>query len=109
MISKMYVSCWYCSKSITRIIATKTYVLVVTLSTQHNLKLLKQLELGFKGTINWNKYQSKKTNQAQSRYSNFLISASFQEVNGLFILSFKDENGRETYKEYYLPTVEILW
>ena len=84
------------------------YVWVVTLSIQHNLKLLKQLELGFKETINWNKYQSKKTNQAQSRYSNFLISASFQVVKGLFILSFQDENGRETYNEYYLPTVEIL-
>ena len=34
---------------------TKLYVLVVTLSTQYNIKLRKQLESGFKGTINWNK------------------------------------------------------
>ena len=38
---------------------TKLYVPVITLSTQDNVKLLKQLESGFKRTINWNKYQSK--------------------------------------------------
>ena len=37
---------------------TKLYVLVVTLSTQDNIKLLQQLQSGFKRTINWNKYQS---------------------------------------------------
>ena len=35
---------------------TKLYVLVVTLSTQENIKLLKQLQSGFKRTINWNIY-----------------------------------------------------
>ena len=35
---------------------TKLYVPVVTLSTQENIKLLKQLESGFKRTFNWNKY-----------------------------------------------------
>ena len=35
---------------------TKFYVLVVTLSTQDNRKLLQQLKSGFKRTINWNKY-----------------------------------------------------
>ena len=38
----------------------KLYVPVVTLSTQDNAKLLEQLKPGFKRTINWNKYQSKK-------------------------------------------------
>ena len=42
---------------------SKLYVPVVTLSTQDNVKLLKQLESGFKRTINWNKYQSKITMQ----------------------------------------------
>ena len=36
---------------------TKLYVPVVTLLTEDNLKLLKQLKLGFKKAINWNKYQ----------------------------------------------------
>ena len=36
---------------------TKLYVLVVFLSTQDNVKLLDQLKSGFKGTIQWSKYQ----------------------------------------------------
>ena len=40
-----------------RITDTKPYVLVVTLSTEDNVKLLKQLESGSKRTINWNKCQ----------------------------------------------------
>ena len=30
-----------------------------------------------------------------------------QGVNRLFVLSFKDDDGRESHKQYYLPTVEI--
>ena len=56
---------------------TKCYVPVVTLSSQDNVKLLKQLESGFKRTINWNKYTFKKTNQAQNKYLDFLIDSSF--------------------------------
>ena len=62
---------------------------VVTLSTQENIKLLKQLESGFKKTINWNKYLPKTTNHARNIYLDFLIYPSFQGVNRLFILSFK--------------------
>ena len=58
------------------------YISVITLSTQDNVKLLKQLESGFKRTINWNKYHSQK-----------------------IFLSFKYENCQESYKQYYLPTV----
>ena len=47
---------------------TKLYVPVVTLSTQDNKKLLKQLESCFKRIINWNKDLPKTTNQAQNRY-----------------------------------------
>ena len=46
----------------------KLYVPVVILSTQCNGKLLKQIELGFKRIINWNKYQSKITDQTQNGY-----------------------------------------
>ena len=69
-----------------KITDTKLYVLVVTLSTQDNVKLLKQLESGFKRTINWNKYQSTKTNQAQNRYLDFLIDPSFHGVSKLFFI-----------------------
>ena len=46
-----------------KIIDTKLFVPVITLSTQDNAKLLKLFESGFEKTANWNKYQSKKTNQ----------------------------------------------
>ena len=68
---------------------TKLYVSVVTLLNQENIKLLKQLESGFKRTINWNKYLAKTTNQARNRYLDYLIYSSFQGVNRLFLLSFE--------------------
>ena len=40
----------------------KLYVPVVTLSTQNDKKLLKQLRIRFKRTIKWNKYKSEMTN-----------------------------------------------
>ena len=69
-----------------------SYVPVVNLSTQENIKLLKQLEPGFKRTINLHKYLGETTNQAQNRYSDYLIDPSFQGVNRLFVLSFENEN-----------------
>ena len=41
---------------------TNLCVPVVTLSTQDKLKLLEQLESGFKRTSNWNKSESEITN-----------------------------------------------
>ena len=86
---------------------TKLYVPVVFLSTLHIVKLLQQLERGFKKTINWNKYQSKLTQLTINRNLDFLIVKSFQGVNRLFVSSFEDKRVRETYKQYFLPTVEI--
>ena len=43
----------------------------------------------------------------RNRYLDFLIDPSFQGVNRRFVLSFKDDDGRESHKQYYLPTVEI--
>ena len=40
---------------------TKLFVIVVTLLTDDNGKLLQQLKSGFKRTINWNKYQQHRT------------------------------------------------
>ena len=44
----------------------KLYVSVVTLSTQENIKLLKQLKSGFKRTSNWNKYLAGTNNPARN-------------------------------------------
>ena len=89
---------------------TKLYVPVVTLSTQDNAKLLEQLKFGFKRTTNWNNYQTL-TDQIltdrQIEYLDFLIDPSFHGVNRLFVLSFKNEARRTSYKRYYLPTRDI--
>ena len=90
-----------------KITDTKLYVPVVTLSTQDNAKRFEQLKSGFKRTINWNKYQPKVSPERQNQYLDFLIDPSFQGVNRLFVLSFKDDNGQESDKQYYFPTVEI--
>ena len=86
---------------------TKLYVPVVTLSTQDNPKLPEQLKLGFKRTINWNKYQPKVSVQAPNPYLDFLIDPSFQGVNWLFVLLFENEDHRTVHTKYYLPLVEI--
>ena len=66
----------------------KLYVPVVTSLPQENLQLLDQLKSGFKRKINWNKYQSKISVQAQNQYLDYLVDPSFQGVNRLFVLSF---------------------
>ena len=72
----------------------KLYIPVVTLSTQDNTKLLEQFKSGFERTINWNKYQSKKSTEKQNQYLDYLTDARFQGVNRLFVLSFEDEAQR---------------
>ena len=68
----------------------KLCVPVITLSTQGNAKLLKQLKYGFKKTINWNRYQSKLSTEGENQYLDYLIDPSFHEVNRLFVLSFEN-------------------
>ena len=80
----------------------KLYVMVVTLSTQDNAKLLQQLRSSFQNTINWNKYESSVKTFAQNRYLNHLINSSFQGVNRLFVLSFENEDDRTSHSTYYL-------
>ena len=70
---------------------TKLYIPVVTLSTLDNAKLLEQLKPGFKRTINWNKYQSKRSTERQNKYLDHLIDPIFEGVNILLVLSFEDE------------------
>ena len=53
-----------------------------------------------------NKYQSKKSTQAQNRYLDFLISPSFQGFNRLFVLLFEHENDKTEHTGYYRPKVE---
>ena len=91
-----------------RITNTKFYIPVATLSTQENIKPLKQLESGFKRTLNWNKYHSQKSSEAQNKQLNVLIDPGFQGVYRIFVLSFQSDDGRKSWKQCYLPTVEII-
>ena len=77
-----------------KITDTNLYVPVVTLSAQNNTKKLQQLKSSFKRTINWSKYQ------LENRYLNHLVDPSFQGVNRLFVLSFKNQNGRRSHSNY---------
>ena len=56
---------------------TRLYVPVVTLSTDDNPKLLQQLNLGFKRTVNWNKLQIKAPIQIRNQYLDCLTDPSF--------------------------------
>ena len=80
---------------------TNLYVLVVTLSTQDNAKLLPQLKSGFKRTISWNKYLSKPELLTQNPNLNHLVEPSFQGVNRLFVLAFEDDAQRASNKNIF--------
>ena len=86
---------------------TRLYVPVVTLSAQDNAKLLPQLKSGFKRTIDWNKYLSKRELLAQNPNLNHLVEVSFQGINRLFVLAFENDTQRTSNKTYDLLNVEI--
>ena len=68
--SKKYVISSAVGKTEFAVTDTKLYVPALTLSTVDNVKLLKQLESGFKRTVKWNKYQPKLEKLPQKRYLN---------------------------------------
>ena len=107
---------------------TKLYVPVVTLSTEDNNNLTKQLNDGFKRTIYWNQYVSKPfTEQAANKtgITRFALDAAFQGVNRLFVLAFEDTRAdkaadapaprnlvanrviRDSYRKYFVPRLDI--
>ena len=50
---------------------------------------------------------SQMSNQNKNNNLNYLIDPTFSNVNGLFVLSFENEDDRTSYSKYYLPSVEI--
>ena len=73
---------------------TNLYVPAVTLSTQHNEKLLSQLKSSFKRTISWNKYLSKSESLRRNPNLDHLVESRFQRVNALFVLAFENDAQR---------------
>ena len=68
---------------------------------------LQKLKSCFKRTINWNKYQSNPKIYTHTIYLNHLVGPSFQGVNTLFVLTFRNEDDRTSSATYYLPKVKI--
>ena len=66
------------------------YLPVVALSTNDNVNLTKQINKGFKRSVYWNEYkQNIETKTADNNnVTKFLLDASFQGVNRLFVLAF---------------------
>ena len=62
---------------------------------------------GFKRKINWKKCLAETADQVKNRFLDFLIDPSFQGLNRLFVLSFKDDDSQENHEQYHLSTVEI--
>ena len=91
------------------------YVQIVTLSTNNTVNLTKQLNEGFKRSVYWNEFKSKiETKPANDQtLTRFLLDASFQGVNRLFVLTFNDDNNdtnkveRENHRKHFLPRVDI--
>ena len=98
-----------------KIISTKLYVTVVTLSTNDNVNLTNQLNEGFKRSVYWNEYKSKiEAKEADANnLKRFPLDASFQGVNRLVVIAFDNTNignnkvERDSHRKYFLPRVNI--
>ena len=86
----------------------KLCVPVVTLSINHNIKVLENIKQEFKILISWNKYRSLITTQAKNNNLDYLIDPSFRNINRLFVLPFKNGNNdptRDSFNKCYMPLV----
>ena len=68
----------------------KLYVPVVTLSAEDNVKLVKQLNKGFKRPVYWNKYKvtDNKVEENAEKHIRELLDSSYQGVKRLFVLDY---------------------
>ena len=85
----------------------KLYVPAVTLSKDDEIKLLTNLKSGFKREIIWNKYRSQMTTEAVNNNLNILIDPMFTNVNRLFVLTYQNDDDRQSYSQFYLPRVMV--
>ena len=47
------------------------------------------------------------SNQTKNNKLNYLIDPTFTNLNRQFVLSFENENDRNSFPKYYVPKVEI--
>ena len=110
------------------ITSTKLYLPIVTLSTNDNTNLTKQLNDGFKRSIYWNQYVSKpfpETPHKKTGITRFAPDSAFQGVKRLFVLASEDTRAdeaadapaprnlvakpvvRDGYRKCFVPRVDI--
>ena len=96
----------------------KLYVPVVTLSAEDNVKLVKQLNEGFKRPVYWNKYKVTHNKVVEIAAANAekhireLLDSSYEGVKRLFVLAYNNTEGNnqvsiDSFKKYFLPRVKI--
>ena len=94
----------------------KLYVPVVTLSAEDNVKLVKQLNEGFKRPVYWNKYKVIDNKVVEIAAANVqkhireLIDSSYQGVKALLVLAYDDIIGDnqvsvDSFKRNFLSRV----
>ena len=69
---------------------TKLYVPIVTLSTEDNIKLAKQLSEGFKRSVYWNHLKTETIAKYGNKFNllRILLGESFQRAKRLPVLAF---------------------
>ena len=85
----------------------KLYIPIVTLSKDDEIKLLTNLNSGFKREVIWNKYRSQMSTEAINNNLNILIDPTFTNVNRLFVLAYRDNANRQSFSQFYLSRVMI--
>ena len=95
-----------------RITDAKLHVLVVTLSTEDNVKLSKLLSEGFNRSIFWNKNKVIDNKEVEIADINEWFDSSHQGVKRLLVLAYGNTAGDnqvsvDSFKKYFLPRVKI--
>ena len=85
-----------------RITHAKLYIPVVTLSTEDNAKLAKQLSEGFKRPVYWNKYKitgnkvvETTTAANEEKHIKELLDSSYQAAKRLFVLAYDNTASKQ--------------
>ena len=78
---------------------------IVTLQTEYQNQLYKDLKTGILIDFTWIRYRSQMINQTATNNLNFLIDPTFNNVNRLLVLAFPNEEDRRCFSKYYTPTV----
>ena len=79
----------------------KLYVPVVTLSKDDEIKLLTNLNSGFK------RDRSQMITEAINNNLNILVDPTFTNVNKFFVLAYRTADDRQSYSQFYFPRVMV--